>query len=396
MREKKKVLRNKSILLGVTGGVAAYKTVDLIRRLREEGVSVTVVMTEAAKKFVTPLSLEIASQNKVYSDLFSDPLAHVSLPAHADIMVVAPATANTIAKFARGIADNFLCTCLLSFRGKTVIAPSMNWRMYEHPLFQENLQNLLSRGIIQVGPERGSLACGEEGIGRMSDPPDIIEAIRATLSSKDLAGEKVIVTAGPTREYIDPVRFLSNRSSGKMGYALARAALRRGAEVTLISGPSVLRQPRGAKFVPVETAAEMFDAVNRELPLATVLVMSAAVSDFMPAEKAEEKIEKSEELLLRLCKTPDILLEVGTRKDRPFTIGFAAETGDKIERAKKKLLEKNMDMIIFNDVTGTGSGFDVDTNSVAILDREGEIILPILSKDSVAESILDRLVQLKA
>ncbi len=268
--------------------------------------------------------------------------------------------------------------------------------MYEHPLFQENLQNLLSRGIIQVGPERGSLACGEEGMGRMSDPPDIIEAIRATLSSKDLAGEKVIVTAGPTREYIDPVRFLSNRSSGKMGYALARAALRRGAEVTLISGPSVLRQPRGAKFVPVETAAEMFDAVNRELPLATVLVMSAAVSDFMPAEKAEEKIEKSEELLLRLCKTPDILLEVGTRKDRPFTIGFAAETGDKIERAKKKLLEKNMDMIIFNDVTDAGSGFDVDTNSVAILDREGEIILPILSKDSVAESILDRLVQLKA
>jgi phosphopantothenoylcysteine decarboxylase/phosphopantothenate--cysteine ligase len=396
VREKKKGLRNSSILLGVTGGVAAYKVVDLIRRLLEEGASVTVVMTEAAKKFITPLSLEIASQNKVYSDLFSDPFAHITLPSHADIMVVAPATANTIAKFARGIADNLLTTCLLSFTGKTVIAPSMNWRMYENPLFQENLQNLLSRGIIQIGPERGSLACGEEGTGRMSEPPDIIEAIRASLSPKDLTGEKVIVTAGPTREYIDPVRFLSNRSSGRMGYALVRAALRRGAEVTLISGPSFLRQPQGAKFVSVETAVEMSDAVNRELPLSTVLIMSAAVSDFMPAEKAEEKIDKSEELLLRLCKTPDILSEIGKKKDRPFTIGFAAETGDKIERAKKKLLAKNMDMIIFNDVTQAGSGFDVDTNSVAILDREGEIILPTLSKDSVAEAILDRLVQLKA
>jgi phosphopantothenoylcysteine decarboxylase/phosphopantothenate--cysteine ligase len=396
VREKKKGLRNSSILLGVTGGVAAYKVVDLIRRLLEEGASVTVVMTEAAKKFITPLSLEIASQNKVYSDLFSDPFAHITLPSHADIMVVAPATANTIAKFARGIADNLLTTCLLSFTGKTVIAPSMNWRMYENPLFQENLQNLLSRGIIQIGPERGSLACGEEGTGRMSEPPDIIEAIRASLSPKDLTGEKVIVTAGPTREYIDPVRFLSNRSSGRMGYALVRAALRRGAEVTLISGPSFLRQPQGAKFVSVETAVEMSDAVNRELPLSTVLIMSAAVSDFMPAEKAEEKIDKSEELLFRLCKTPDILSEIGKKKDRPFTIGFAAETGDKIERAKKKLLAKNMDMIIFNDVTQAGSGFDVDTNSVAILDREGEIILPTLSKDSVAEAILDRLVQLKA
>jgi phosphopantothenoylcysteine decarboxylase/phosphopantothenate--cysteine ligase len=396
VRGKKKLLRNKSILLGVTGGVAAYKVVDLIRRLREEGASVTAIMTEAAKKFITPLSLEIASQNRVYSDLFSDPLAHISLPAHADIMVIAPATANTIAKFARGIADNLLTTCLLTFTGKTVIAPSMNWRMYENTLFQENLQNLLSRGIIRIGPEKGSLACGEEGMGRMSETDDIIETIRSALSPKDLAGERVTVTAGPTREYLDPIRFLSNRSSGKMGYAIARAVLRRGADVTLISGPSALRKPQGVKFVSVETAVEMFEALNRELPLSTVLVMSAAVSDFMPAEKAEEKIEKSEELLLRLCKTPDILSEIGKRKNRPFTIGFAAETGDKIERAKRKLLEKNMDMIIFNDVTQAGSGFDVDTNSVAILDKEGETILPILSKDSVAEAILDRLVQLKA
>jgi phosphopantothenoylcysteine decarboxylase/phosphopantothenate--cysteine ligase len=396
VRRKKKVLRNKSILLGVTGGVAAYKAVDLIRRLREESASVTLIMTEAAKKFITPLSLEIASQNRVYSDLFSDPLAHITLPAHADIMVIAPATANTIAKFARGIADNLLSTCLLSFTGKIVIAPSMNWRMYENPIFQENLQNLLSRGIIQIGPERGILACGEEGIGRMSEIPDIIETIRSALSPKDLTGEKVIVTAGPTREYLDPIRFLSNRSSGKMGYAIARAALRRGAEVILISGPSALRQPQGIKFISVETAVEMFDAVNRELPSSTVLVMSAAVSDFMPVEKKEEKIEKSEELLLRLHRTPDILAEIGKRNDRPFTIGFAAETGGNIERAKKKLQEKNIDMIIWNDVTKAGSGFDVDTNSVVILDREREMSLPLLSKDSVAEVILDRLVQLRA
>jgi phosphopantothenoylcysteine decarboxylase/phosphopantothenate--cysteine ligase len=353
-------------------------------------------MTEAAKEFITPLSLEIASQNKVYSDLFSDPLAHITLPAHADIMVIAPTTANTIAKFARGIADNLLSTCLLSFTGKIVIAPSMNWRMYENPIFQENLQNLLSRGIIQIGPERGILACGEEGIGRMSEIPDIVETIRSALSPKDLTGEKVIVTAGPTREYLDPIRFLSNRSSGKMGYAIARAALRRGAEVILISGPSALRQPQGIKFISVETAAEMFDTVNRELPSSTVLVMSAAVSDFMPAEKREKKIEKHEELLLRLLQTHDILAEIGKRDDRPFTIGFAAETGGNIERAKRKLQEKNIDMIIWNDVTKAGSGFDVDTNSVVIIDRERELSLPLLSKDSVAEAILDRLVQLRA
>jgi len=389
-------LRNKSILLGVTGGVAAYKAVDLVRRLREEGASVTVIMTEAAKKFVTPLSLEIASQNRVYSDLFSDPLSHITLPAHADVMVIAPATANTIAKFARGIADNLLNTCLLSFTGKTIIAPSMNWRMYENPMFQENLQNLLSRGIIQIGPERGSLACGEEGIGRMSEIPDIVETIKSALSPKDLTGERVLVTAGPTREYLDPIRFLSNRSSGKMGYAIARAALRRGADVTLISGPSALGQPRGVKFVSVETALQMLDEVNQELPTSTVLIMSAAVSDFMPLEKSKEKIEKPEELLLRLRQTPDILSEIGRRKDRPFTVGFAAETGSKIERARRKLQEKNMDMIIVNDVTKSGSGFDVDTNSVVILDREKEMSLPLLSKDSVAEAIFDRLVQLRA
>ncbi len=395
MRKEKKDLRNSSVLLGVSGGVACYKSIELARKLRDEGALVNVVMTEAAKKFITPLSLEIASQNKVYSDLFADPMVHITLPRNADIMVVAPATANTISKFAKGIADNLLTTCLLSFKGKVVIAPSMNWRMYENPIFQENLNYLISKGIIQVGPEKGILACGEEGMGRMAEISEIIEAIKSALCQKDLIGERIIVTAGPTREYLDPVRFISNKSSGKMGYAIAKAALRRGAEVVLISGPSSLSQPRGLKFIPVETTEEMISAVNRELDSSTVLIMSAAVSDFMPNKKSLEKIEKSDEIQLRLIRTPDILLEVGKRKEKPFIIGFAAETGKKIERARKKLKEKNMDMIIFNDVTERRSGFEVDTNKVIIIDRKKEISLPLMSKDDVADEILNRLVELK-
>lgn len=396
MKNERKVLKNKSILIGVTGGIAAYKAIDLIRRLREEGSSVTVIMTEAAKNFVTPLSLEVASQNKVYSDLFTNPMSHIMLPAHADVMVIAPATANIIGKFAKGIADDLLSTCLLSFRGKIVIAPSMNWRMYENPAFQHNLKTLLFRGFIQVGPEKGTLACGEEGMGRMADTVDIIEAIESSLTKKDLSHERILVTAGPTREYLDPIRFLSNRSSGKMGYAIARAALRRGAEVTLISGHSSLDQPKGVKFISVETAEDMLHAVTKELHLSTVLVMSAAVSDFMPSEKAKEKIEKPDELLLRLSRTPDIISEVSKKKNKPFVIGFAAETEGKINNARRKLKEKNMDMIIFNDVTEAGSGFDVDTNRVVIIDREKESDLPLLSKDSVADAILDRMVEIKA
>lgn len=395
MKKEKKDLKNSSVLLGVSGGVACYKSIELARRLRDEGAIVNVVMTEAAKKFITPLSLEIASQNKVYSDLFTDPLVHITLPANTDIMVVAPATANTISKFAKGIADNLLTACFLSFKGKVILAPSMSWRMYENPIFQENLNYLISKGVIQVGPEKGTLACGEEGMGRMAEISEIIEAMKSALCKKDLVGEKILVTAGPTREYIDPVRFISNRSSGKMGYAIARAALRRGAEVVLISGPSSLSRPKGVKFIPVENAEEMISAVNKELDSSTVLIMSAAVSDFMPNKKSVEKIEKSDEMQLRLIQTPDILLEVGKRKAKPFIVGFAAETGKKIERAKRKLKEKNMDMIIFNDVTKKGSGFEVDTNKVIIIDRKKEIRLPLISKDAVADEILNRLVELK-
>ncbi len=389
-------MRNSSVLLGVSGGVACYKSIELTRRLRDEGAKVNVVMTEASKKFVTPLSFEIASQNKVYTDLFDEPMVHIALPANADIMVVAPATANTISKFAKGIADNLLTTCFLSFKGKVILAPSMNWRMYKNPIFQENLNYLISRGVVQVGPEEGNLACDEEGVGRMAEVPEIIEAIRSALCNKDLAGERILVTAGPTREYIDPVRFISNRSSGKMGYAIARAALRRGAEVVLISGPSSLCQPKGLKkFIPVETTEEMINAVYKELEYSTVLIMSAAVSDFKPEKKSFKKIEKSGEMQLRLIQTPDILSEIGRRKNKPFIIGFSAETGNKIERAKKKLKEKNMDMIIFNDITEKGSGFEVDTNKVVIIDRRRETRLPLMSKDSVADEILNRFVELR-
>jgi phosphopantothenoylcysteine decarboxylase/phosphopantothenate--cysteine ligase len=323
-------------------------------------------------------------------------MAHIMLPANADIMVIAPATANIIGKFARGIADNLLSTSFLSFKGKVVIAPAMNWRMYKNHVLQENLRYLLSHGIIQVGPEKGSLACGEEGMGRMSDVSDIVEAIRSSITKKDLLNEKIIVTAGPTREYVDPVRFISNRSSGRMGYAIARAALRRGAKVTLISGHSLLHQPKGVHFISAETAEDMLNAVDKELHLSTVLIMAAAVSDFMPVERANNKIEKSSNLSLKLKSTPDIILEIGKSRNRPFIIGFAAETGRRIERAKRKLKEKNMDMIIFNDVTEAGSGFDIDTNRIIIIDKEKEIKLPLLSKDSVADAILDRLVEIRA
>lgn len=390
-------LKNKSILLGVSGGVAAYKTVELVRRLKDEGASVTVIMTEAAGHFITPLSLEVASHNRVYNSLVKEPMAHIDLPSKADVMVIAPATANIIAKFAHGIADDLLSTCLLSYQGITVVAPSMNWKMYGNQIVQENLRKLKSLGVIQVGPVKGTLACGEEGLGRLSDIPDIVETVMTAVTRQDLSNEKIVVTAGPTREYIDPVRFISNRSSGKMGYALARAARDRGADVTLISGPSSLQRPFGLKFVQVETSAEMLETVKKETgDDTTVLIMSAAVADFRPQEKSATKIEKSENTSLKLYKTDDIISHITCRGRRPFVIGFAAETGSDIDRAEKKMQEKNMDMIVFNDVSEPGVGFDVDTNRVVIIDRKGKIFTGLHSKDFIADIVLDRFVENKS
>lgn len=353
-------------------------------------------MTDAARHFVTPLSLQTASQNTVYLSLFDHPLAHIRLPSEADLMIVAPATANIIAKFANGVADDLLSTCFLAFRGTAVIAPSMNWRMYENPFFRENLSRLVSAGVIQVGPEKGDLACGEEGTGRMAEVPEILEIMRGALSSKELAGEKIVVTAGPTREYLDPVRFISNRSSGKMGFALARAARDRGARVTLISGPSTLDRPSGVEFVAVETAQEMLGWVEKEMDSGTsVLIMAAAVSDFTPSETSKMKLEKSGGLALKLRPTADIVSTIAVRRKRPFIIGFAAETGKNTGRAKKKMKDKGMDMVVFNDVTEPGAGFDVDTNRVVIIDGHGETRLDLMSKEEVAEAIIDRLVKMK-
>lgn len=384
------MLRNKKILLGVTGGVAAYKSIDLVRRLKDEEASVTVIMTDASKRFVTPLSFEVASQNKVYSDLFEDPMAHITLSRDADAMVIAPATANIISKVANGIADDLLSTCIISFKGKIIIAPSMNWRMYENPIFQENLSRLVKYGITQVGPEKGRLACGEEGAGRMAEVNEIIEAIKSSLSKKDFFKKSIIVTAGPTREYLDPVRFISNRSSGKMGYAIARACIRRGAEVTLISGPASLSEPQGLrKFIKVETTEEMRSAVLADIDNADVLIMAAAPADFRPEAKKEMKADKSDSLTLKLKNTPDILAEIGQRKKKPLTVGFAAETGNRPERAREKLIKKGADIIVFNDVTSKGAGFDIDTNRITIIEREGKASFPLMTKDEASDKILD-------
>lgn len=392
------VLHGKSVLLGITGSVAAYKSVELIRRLRDDGASVRAIMTEASKRFITPLSIELASGSHVYCDMFESPLSHVALPAEADVFLIAPATANTLCKYARGIADNLLTTALLAFNGAAVVAPAMNWRMWENPLTQENFRSLAARGVKSVGPERGSLACGEEGVGRMADIEGIVESVRTALARQDLAGERVIVTAGPTREYLDPVRFISNRSSGKMGYALARVARRRGAQVTLISGPVSLDPPHDVCLVKVETAQEMHRAVMDALPSSTIVIMSAAVADFTPSGRHAEKVEKGDLLSLELTRTPDILREIGLLKGRPLTVGFSAETGQRVDRARRKLAEKDIDMIVFNDVTSEGSGFDVDTNRVVILDKgqDGaihEFPLQLMSKEDVSGALFDRIIE---
>jgi len=382
----------------VTGGVAAYKSVELARRLKDTGASVTVVMTEASRRFITPLSFEIATGNRAYTDLFDGQVNHIRLASEADVIVVAPATANSIAKFANGLADDLLSTCFLAGTGKkTVIAPAMNWRMYENPAFRRNLDLLLSAGVLQVGPEKGGLACGEEGVGRMAEVPDIVEAVEAALTDKDLSAEDIVITAGPTREYIDPVRFITNRSSGKMGFALARAARNRGARVTLISGPVSLTPPPGINCIQAGTSAEMMKSVLEQVThTTTLLIMAAAVADFAPASVAGTKIDKNELAGIPLTKTKDIISAVSARGKGPFIIGFAAETGPGLERARQKMREKKMNMVAFNDVTEPGSGFDVDTNRVVIIDPSGETELELMDKNDVADALYDRFLKIKA
>jgi phosphopantothenoylcysteine decarboxylase/phosphopantothenate--cysteine ligase len=388
-------LKNSSILLGITGSVAAYKALELSRRLREEGAQVRAVLSSTAHKFITPLSIQLATGQKPLVELFQEPLAHVSLPEQAQLFIIAPATANTIAKLALGLAEDALSTTFLAFRGPAIIAPAMNYRMYENPLFRENLRRLQEAGVQEVPPEKGPLACGAEAIGRMASLERILEAARAALSPQDLKGHHLVITAGPTREPLDAVRFISNRSSGKMGYALATVALRRGAQVSLITGPTSLPPPPGAHTVSVETTTQMHQAVLQHTRQASALLMAAAVADFSPYPE-EKKIEKTGKLALKLKPTVDILADISKKRKGIFLVGFAAEAGPMVGRAEEKLRAKGLHMVVFNDVLEPGAGFDSETNKVVILDRwGGKVELPLLSKEEVAYEVLDRYKALK-
>ena len=393
--------KKKKVVLGVAGGIACYKAVELVRLLVKENYSVQVIMTRGAMEFVTPLTFQTLSARPVATDTFNltqeSEIGHINLADSADIFVIAPATANVIGKIAAGIADDLLTTVLMATQAPVLIAPAMNIHMYENPILQENLRKLRRVGYHILEPAEGFLACGYEGKGRLPDPESILEQIHFRLRKKDLLGEKVLITAGPSREPLDPVRYISNRSSGKMGYALARAAAQRGAEVVLISGPTALALPAGVRLTSVNTAAEMRQAILTEFVTCTAVIMAAAVADYHPVEFSREKLKRGKgPLAVRLEPTEDILKDLGQRKNGKFLIGFAAETGNLDVNAEKKLREKNLDMIVANDVTIEGSGFDGDTNIVTIFDRRGTTrSLPLMSKDEVAEQVLDHLLTLK-
>ena len=397
------MLKGKNIVLGVSGGIAAYKSVELLRLLVKAGAEVHVIMTRGATEFVTPLTFQTLSGNPVHTELFNliteQEIGHISLADRADLFIIAPATANLIGKIAGGIADDLLTTTVMATKATVLLAPAMNVNMYENPLYRENEEKLRRHGYLFAEPVSGFLACGWEGKGKMQEPPLIMESAVAALSKKDLVGVTVMVTAGPTREELDPVRFISNHSSGKMGYALARGAWRRGARVLLVSGPTALPAPFGVEFIPVESAVEMRDAVMAHAGECDVVIKAAAVADYRPRERSGEKLKKrGEEMGVELVKNPDILRELGAAK-RPgqLLVGFAAETADLETNAAVKLTEKNLDMIVANDVSAPGAGFNVDTNIVRLLYRDGTgEQLPLLAKEQVAETILDRIVALRS
>lgn len=396
------VLNGKKVVLGVTGGISAYKSAEIVRILRAEGADVTVVMTRAACQFVAPLTFSTLSGNPVITEMFSnglDPeIKHIRIPENAEAMLIAPATANFLAKAATGMADDSLTTMLLVARCPIIVSPAMNSNMYSHPVVQENIRKLKERGVIVIEPDTGELACGYSGPGRLPNPDDIVEMVRITLSGKDMEGEHVLVTAGPTREAIDPVRFVSNRSSGKMGFALAKSAVRRGANVVLISGPTVLKPPVGVKFIPVETAEEMMKEADRNFPKATVLLMSAAVADYKPKKVQPTKIKKSKDkLVVEMDACPDILKTLSTKKRKNhLIIGFAAETDNLLKNAKEKLERKNLDLIVANQVGTSDSGFEHETNRIKIIDRDGNVKdFPLMTKEEAADRILDEVMALR-
>ena len=393
------MLTDKRIVLGVTGGIAAYKACDLVRRLVKQGAKVRVVLTENAARFVPPLSFEALSGNPAYTDTFAPraQMEHIALARWADAFAIAPATANCLAKLACGIADDLLSTTALAMTAPLLIAPAMNANMWRHPATQQNLKTLLARGARTVEPDSGRLACGDDDVGRMAQPESIVAALDALLNPRqDLAGLRVLVTAGPTVERIDPVRYITNRSSGKMGYAIAEAARDRGARVTLVSGPVQLSAPAGVEVVYVESSAQLCKAVLERGAEADAVIQAAAPADFRPAQTAAHKIKKTGEgMTLALENTVDIAAELGRRK-RPgqVLVAFAAETDDLLENAKGKLERKNADLVVANDVSRSDAGFGVDTNAVTLITREGARALPLMSKREAADGILDLVAEL--
>jgi phosphopantothenoylcysteine decarboxylase / phosphopantothenate---cysteine ligase len=393
------------VAVGVTGGIAAYKTAELVRLLQDKGIRVQVIMTRAAQEFVRPLTFAALSGEKVITDLFGaeaeqpnidSAVEHIAVAQAIDALVVAPATADIIAKFAHGEANDFLTTLFLATTAPVVVAPAMNVNMWENPATQANVQKLRERGVRVVDPDSGYLACGMIGAGRLAANDKILEAVLAVLgATPDLAGETVMITAGGTREPIDPVRYIGNRSSGRMGYALAEAALRRGAKVILISGPTALKPPAGAEFVPVETAAEMREAVMSRLELASIVIKAAAVADFTVRNASSQKIKRHGPVTLDLEPTADILAEVAARKGPRLVVGFAAETRDALENARKKLASKSLDVIVVNDVSKPGIGFDSERNAVSILTPASVEHVPEMSKWEVAHRVLDAVVKLR-
>jgi phosphopantothenoylcysteine decarboxylase/phosphopantothenate--cysteine ligase len=395
------------ITLGVTGGVAAYKAAELVRRLQQDGFTVQVVMTRSAREFITPLTFAALSGQKVITDLFSDAggeanlesaIEHIAVAQRTDLLLVAPATADSLAKFARGIADDFLSTLYLASTAPVVLAPAMNVNMWNHAATQDNVATLRARGAKIVDPDEGYLACGMTGAGRLAGQAAIVAAVHEALKSyRDLGGETVLVTAGPTCEDLDPVRYLTNRSSGKMGYAVAEAAAARGAKVFLVTGPTALETPAGVERIDVRSADEMHRAVVDRFVSSSIAVLAAAVADYRPAQQSSSKIKKSGDALnISLEPTIDILADVARNKGATIVVGFAAETDHVAENARKKVTAKDADLIVANDVTAEGAGFELDTNIVTLFSRDGrDLPLPKLTKKEVAHRILDEVIRLR-
>lgn len=396
-------LAGKTIVLGVTGGIAAYKSCEVVSRLRKAGVRVHVIMTHNACQFVAPLTFETLSNNPCVIDTFDRPerweVEHVALAKQADLFVIAPATANIMAKMAHGIADDMLSTTVLATRAPVLLAPAMNTGMWDNVATRENARILKDRGVRFIGPEGGLLACGDVGAGRMSEPAQIVDrCVELLTKAQDLQGLQVLVTAGPTREAVDPVRFITNRSSGKMGYAIAEAALQRGARVTLVTGPVNIAAPAGAQVVPVQQTEDLLEAMLSLCPDQDIVIQAAAPADYKPAQAAAQKLKKTGDghLTLELVPTPDVAKAVGNQKKTgQILIGFAAETEKLTDHAMEKLNAKNLDMIVANDVTKPGAGFDVDTNIAEIITRNGREELPMMTKRALADEILTRALALR-